>query len=1092
MNVEVIRTLLVGPSGVGKSSLHHLLVHGESREIETSTAVMKTPDVLIFGGHYAVEESVWKLVTETCLNQSVKKSASDRSYEESSCYPTTIGDAQSEMNEKSTGAGTQPSKPQQMDSQNTPTDSVECLDGEREKLLSDSKVSSEDPIQLKKARFIHMIDSGGQPAFQDVLPLLLAIPCTYIQVFNTSVPFAERIKPTWRPEAGVEQPLEAPMSETHWEFVQRSLSTMQTMADKFTYSDSARKVFKGKQPEFRIIFVGTCRDKIEDQGTIDEVDKCIDSLDTKPFYKNIHWPVHNGKTSDSGRKIRLSEDKEAAKERSKLTIKGSLRGTAHQREALPETKKRSPEKVRGSTDKQGRGPLLLDEHRGTVGQPGGPMDQQVRPMDQQKGPMNQRRELVVQGKELVDRQGGPMDQRVRPMDQQEGPMDQPGGPVDQQEGPLDQPGGPVDQQEGPLDQPGGPMDQQEGPLDQGREPMDQPGGPMDPGREPMDQQGKPMDPGREPMDQQGGPMDQGRGFMEQGRELMDPGKEPTDQVKRKETCEKQDSPNNGRESSDQGIGLTYQEGTGGPMDPGRGTNYQTAELSNQWRGQTDQGRGHTDLGRRRYDQRDEQSDQGRGPNDYAEGKVNKEEDKLTEGEGTVTKGGAQMAKGEDPLPGEVSQTIDSEQLQSHRFFLINNHMTLPDKISRKSTSGNMSYLNELRKLVSDDKCVRRLKVPLLWFFLELVTRKATKKFFRVDDLKEFCLKHHYIDGYNSEKQFLCLLKLHHVLGFYTFFELDGRYLRDNVNYVCTDATSFYTEVSKLLTVQYSRPPTGKAEKFKSTGVIEPDYNVLDDFKINKAEVDYIWFLEVLHHLGIAARLSPDPPPPRCSYFIPSCLPYGRAEIPPYQSVEPLCITFRYKKNPIVSDHYLPRGVFCRLVVEMACKSAWEVFPETSDRTSVIFSCDETSTRMYLSETPNYMSCQIIVDEPFPLETVCEQERLAKLHNHCAAVRNELKDALNKITCEIFGEQFQNTAQVSFISVCACRTGCYATIKDGGKARFSRCAKSRLLPPRQRVWFSPVTARVASVSCPSCTYFIHRVFVCDHSCSEMGAFMSNNL
>jgi hypothetical protein len=586
---------------------------------------------------------------------------------------------------------------------------------------------------------------------------------------------------------------------------------------------------------------------------------------------------------------------------------------------------------------------------------------------------------------------------------------------------------------------------------------------MDPGREPMDQQGKPMDPGREPMDQQGGPMDQGRGFMEQGRELMDPGKEPTDQVKRKETCEKQDSPNNGRESSDQGIGLTYQEGTGGPMDPGRGTNYQTAELSNQWRGQTDQGRGHTDLGRRRYDQRDEQSDQGRGPNDYAEGKVNKEEDKLTEGEGTVTKGGAQMAKGEDPLPGEVSQTIDSEQLQSHRFFLINNHMTLPDKISRKSTSGNMSYLNELRKLVSDDKCVRRLKVPLLWFFLELVTRKATKKFFRVDDLKEFCLKHHYIDGYNSEKQFLCLLKLHHVLGFYTFFELDGRYLRDNVNYVCTDATSFYTEVSKLLTVQYSRPPTGKAEKFKSTGVIEPDYNVLDDFKINKAEVDYIWFLEVLHHLGIAARLSSDPPPPRCSYFIPSCLPYGRAEIPPYQSVEPLCITFRYKKNPIVSDHYLPRGVFCRLVVEMACKSAWEVFPETSDRTSVIFSCDETSTRMYLSETPNYMSCQIIVDEPFPLETVCEQERLAKLHNHCAAVRNELKDALNKITCEIFGEQFQNTAQVSFISVCACRTGCYATIKDGGKARFSRCAKSRLLPPRQRVWFSPVTARVASVS-----------------------------
>ena len=41
-------------------------------------------------------------------------------------------------------------------------------------------------IKLKDASFIRLLDTGGQPSFQDILPLLLDVPCTYIHAFNAS------------------------------------------------------------------------------------------------------------------------------------------------------------------------------------------------------------------------------------------------------------------------------------------------------------------------------------------------------------------------------------------------------------------------------------------------------------------------------------------------------------------------------------------------------------------------------------------------------------------------------------------------------------------------------------------------------------------------------------------------------------------------------------------------------------------------------------------------------------------------------------------------------------------------------------------
>ena len=84
----------------------------------------------------------------------------------------------------------------------------------------------------------------------------------------------------------------------------------------------------------------------------------------------------------------------------------------------------------------------------------------------------------------------------------------------------------------------------------------------------------------------------------------------------------------------------------------------------------------------------------------------------------------------------------------------------------------------------------------MWFIFQEITRHCTqKKFFRLQDLEAFYLQHGFIDGENAASQFRALLQLLSLLGFYSFFNLEG--VPDKDNFVCTDTGVFLKEVSKL-------------------------------------------------------------------------------------------------------------------------------------------------------------------------------------------------------------------------------------------------------------------------------------------------------
>ena len=709
VSVEVIRSLLVGPSGVGKSSLRHLLVHGKSKEITTSTPVMETPDVMamVVGEHYTVddESSIWKRVTKNCLHHSVEQCTRKRRYEESPHYPSIVGSSSSDVQAENTvshqdsrsdgnSVSDSPSTTQSTaanDTLQTRPKEVNHLEAARKAVLSSYSVPEEE-ILLQNTKFIHVIDSGGQPAFQDILPLLLAIPCVYLQIFNASKSFHEHIRTTYRPKPGSEQQLpSAYPAETHWEFIQRTLSSMQTMAYKFKCR--ALQTFRHTPAEFRVIFVGTFKDKIEDIPKVKaSIQKSLNSLEGKPFFDKVHFA------------------------------------------------------------------------------------------------------------------------------------------------------------------------------------------------------------------------------------------------------------------------------------------------------------------------------------------------------------------------------------ENEEFFLVDNHMTLHS--SQADQESGSRYLNKLRECISDARYALKVGVPLMWFLVEIITRSSDKKFIEEAEIKEFCLRHQYIDRDRADEQFPCLLKLFHFLGFYAHYDLDPKYLENGINYVCTDANLFYKEVSKLLAVQYSSPKSGATKAFRRTGVIGSPYDTLfNELKIS-SEVDPIWFLEVLHHLGIAARLDSNISHTPPSYFIPSCLPYRNAQIPNNCSVGPLCLTYIFEKDGFTTHCDLPRSVFCRLVVELANKG-WKIITRDSDRILIKFSNNETF--VFLMEEPGHIRCELAVCEPcFPKHLV-DKDRLQKLHQCCSTLRVTLLSTLEHITCEIFGEEFQKSAEIHPVlpcTICQERIQLFtARINNDNDclATCIHCCKSRRLSPCQKVWFAPLVSSEARVS-----------------------------
>ena len=292
------------------------------------------------------------------------------------------------------------------------------------------------------------------------------------------------------------------------------------------------------------------------------------------------------------------------------------------------------------------------------------------------------------------------------------------------------------------------------------------------------------------------------------------------------------------------------------------------------------------------------------------------------------------------------------------------------------------------------------------------------------------------------------MKLFSLLGFYSFFDLKD--VPDEANYICTDKGVFLKEVSKLLAVQFHGAPKCHAvEVFKQNGIISNNMETYEELGIVK-EFDRSWLLAALEHVGLVACYAPATEH-SSSYFMPAALPLGKTKLPDCSTMASLCVTFGFpsRDNPLVYTD-LPRGIFCRLAVELS-NGPWAPIPKESDRTTVKFYSEEFE--LYLTEAPGFISLT-----PILMEELEGKNPLAELHKLCRCMYDTLHKNIVVSAEDVLGEQFSQTAKIVFGVECCCRKVPHLATPASAKARTLICQatdeRQRCLT-RQQIWFVPV-------------------------------------
>ena len=374
---------------------------------------------------------------------------------------------------------------------------------------------------------------------------------------------------------------------------------------------------------------------------------------------------------------------------------------------------------------------------------------------------------------------------------------------------------------------------------------------------------------------------------------------------------------------------------------------------------------------------------------------------------------------------------------------------LVDNLS--SEDDEKAYVNTLREHLSATRSALKLKVPIMWYLCEQITESTPQKFIRFHDLRAFCLKHKFIDAKDADEQFRSLLKLFTLLGFYSFFDLKD--VPDEANYVCTDKGVFVKEVSKLLAVQFLKTPKCQAvEAFKRDGIISNNVEIFEELGI--IGLDRSWFLAALEHIGLLASYSSasdHTPGHSPSYFMPIVLPHGKTKLPDCSSVASLCVTFRFRfdDNPSVYTD-LPRGVFCRLAVQLS-NGPWTPSPKESDRTTVKFHSGKFE--LYLTEAPGFISLT-----PVLVETLDEKESPAELHTLLQRLCNTLHESIIPSAEDVMGKEFRQTAEIVFGFECGCGNVPHLATPatPEGKSLICQATNGRhKSQEEERIWFSPV-------------------------------------
>ena len=409
-------------------------------------------------------------------------------------------------------------------------------------------------------------------------------------------------------------------------------------------------------------------------------------------------------------------------------------------------------------------------------------------------------------------------------------------------------------------------------------------------------------------------------------------------------------------------------------------------------------------------------------------------------------------------------------------FLVDNLMYKED--GRSTTIEDQVFVDKLRALLAARKGCLQLKMPLMWFLLDAITSRTEQKYILFDDLKAFCLCSGFIDKKDADKQFLALLRLFHVLGLFAYYELQPATPDDN--WICTDVTVFFEELSKLLSIPFYplMPDSHHAvRQFKESGLIDTrDSHALFKELGISPNVPTDWMLQVFYKLHLSAKIKSSPD----IYFMPIVLPNRSTEIPQHCCVvENLCFTYNFKDTPLSQDLLdIPRGIFCKLAVQLSNSDRYEACPGESDKSTVKFL--RNNMELYLVERPGWIEAAVLCSEYFFSHKEELTKRLRMLHKYCKDIKTDLCSGIEDACRTILGRDYLEDINLQIGFQCCCGEGCthlalLSMKKQNDSLKCTHPVPKRVLRPltcRRQIWLQPLKemdVNVCSfVKCIVCT------------------------
>ena len=304
VNLKVIRNVFTGSSRTGKSSLIYILLFNKVRQDEGSTPLMEKVKVAtVMKAIKTVGEgesaALWSVLSDDEFSKYIYRAqnSSETNKEMDTRINIKRGQKEKAADDSQSHLPNTGGSKDDIEGSQTDTGEVESSNsgGNIEAAVANiiEKLGSEEGMSIEDQTFVFLLDTGGQPAFQNALPLLLDFPCNFVQVFKSSgdltAPYINALNPDGQGD------IEQDNTQSSIDLMEQSFTAAYTMSLKYS-----SELQEAKTPPLCLFLVGTHRNELIKLGSgkaADMEDKNTETIDSrlknKPYERRLCSPDAN-------------------------------------------------------------------------------------------------------------------------------------------------------------------------------------------------------------------------------------------------------------------------------------------------------------------------------------------------------------------------------------------------------------------------------------------------------------------------------------------------------------------------------------------------------------------------------------------------------------------------------------------------------------------------------------------------------------------------------------------------------------------------------------------------------------------------------